>query len=719
MGQAAASNHAEGGIRRTAKGLRRPRASPKQLPQPLAKGIHAQGPNALGALESLAGTYYVTPMQTRTIKTVLAVLVLVAATAGCSGIRSTSRHAAEPGARHGAPPPTTGTDSLSGAFLPLPPDSVAEETEWLIENLAVPIDSLSGAEVPDISDSTAEATRARLPSTEELFDYPVVVNRRVLAWIDAYLGRSRKAFERSLRRSGRYVGMARKIFAEEGVPQDLVFLAHVESGFRYNARSPKRALGLWQFMRGTARLYGLRCDSYVDERLDPEKSTRAAARYLKDLYGEFGDWYLALAAYNAGAGKVRRAIRRARTKDFWKIARTRYLRNETRNFVPAILAATILAKSPGAYGLPEETEPPLSYETVHVDTPTDLRIISRCIDVTVSELQRLNPALLILQTPPGKSGYEVHVPMGKGEQLLAQLSKIPPEKRLVYHRHKVRRGETLGLLARRYGTTVRAIQDANRMGRRTLIRIGQTLLIPSRYWTSADLAEYVWGKGETIRHTVRPGENLALIARHYGTSVKVLQEANGLLNPDRIYAGQVILIPRPKPVTRSPGDSAEETPRPQEQAAKASGLLAQNTTVTAAEDDLGRVPSTVHIVEEARKALASSKPAEPIERPRYHVVRRGETLSEIAAHYGTSVSKLKRWNSIRRADRIYPGQKILLEPPRLAENEVPRRIHVVRRGESLWTIARRYGVSVSDLASWNDIGRSGMIYPGQRLLIYY
>ena len=164
--------------------------------------------------------------------------------------------------------------------------------------------------------------------------------------------------------------MARRIFAEEGIPQDLAAMAHIESGFRHNARSPARALGLWQFMRGTARLYGLRCDSYVDERLDPEKSTRAAARYLRDLYKEFGDWYLAMAAYNTGSGRVARAIRRTGSRDFWHIAGSRYLVNETRNFVPAILSATILSKSPGAYGYTEKTAPPLEYDTVIVDSPT-------------------------------------------------------------------------------------------------------------------------------------------------------------------------------------------------------------------------------------------------------------------------------------------------------------------------------------------------------------
>jgi membrane-bound lytic murein transglycosylase D len=608
---------------------------------------------------------------------------------------------------------------------------IANDADWLIDSLAVLVDPLSipaeaGIEIPDISDSLAAETEARLPSVEELFDYPVVVNRRVLTWIDLYRTKAKRNFERGLRRSGRYLAMARRIFAEEGVPQDLVFLAHVESGFRHNARSSKRALGLWQFMRGTAKLCGLRCDGHVDERLDPEKSTRAAARHLRDLHAQFRDWYLAFAAYNAGAGKVERAIRRSGTRDFWRIAETRFLRNETRNFVPAILAATILAKSPGAYGLTEQTDPPLAYDTVPVDSPTDLRVVAQCCGAPLRDLETLNPALLLLQTPPHADAYEIRVPLGLGERFAKRIAQIPPEERLVNYRHNVRSGETLGLLARRYGTTVRAIQEANGMGRSTLIRAGRTLLIPSRNAAAAGSEDFVWDGETSVKHKVRRGETLSHIAARHGVGVATIQRANNLASRNRIYAGQLLTIPVPRRLPPEPITTAESSAPTKVTAGKATpqsrSMMALNTS-----HNLGRVSSTAHIVEQARQEideqeerLRAARAAAP--KPRTYTVRRGDTLSGIAVRHGVRVSQLRRWNTLRSTYLIYPGDELWVQDPRSAggpaSDEEPRQVHVVRRGDSLWKIAKRYGVRTSDLAEWNGIGRSSTIYPGQKILLY-
>jgi len=645
-------------------------------------------------------------------------------------------------------------------------DSLAADSDWLIDSLAVPADSLAmlrddQGEIPDISDSLAAATQARLPSMSELFDYPVVVNRRVLSYVDFFLGRSRKLFEGGLVRSGRYLDMARQIFHEEGIPQDLVFLAHVESSFKYNARSRARAIGLWQFIRGTAQLYGLRCDAYVDERLDPEKETRAAARYLRDLYATFGDWHLALAAYNTGAGNVTRAIERAGTRDFWRLAETRHLMRETREFVPAILAATILAKSPGAYGLTELTDPPLIYERVTVSAPTDLRVVARLCGATLAELKLLNPALLVLQTPPRGGDYEIRVPAGMGERVAREITQIPPEDRLVFERHAVRRGETLARIAHRYGTTVRAIQDANRMGRSTVIHVGQSLTIPGRFVSDAPLAEVAQGEREPVHHRVRRGETLSRIAARYGVSVTAIQRANRLRSVNRIAVGQSLVIPvphaapavaqaPPRPIEPAPTRSAAGANATGAPLARVSGSLRpQNASC-----DLGRGPSTAHLVEAARQEILTAVPsladpsapalesspvdatATPVVEPKIHRVRRGDTLGRIAERYGTDVAHLMRWNHLRSSRLIYPGQRIkvsapagdggrtdqarLTASPRKAKTSPAspaKRVHIVRRGDSLWRIAQRYGVRLGDLLAWNGLRSAARIYPGQRLLI--
>lgn len=648
-----------------------------------------------------------------------------------------------------------------------PADSLAADSDWLIDSLGVPADSLAmlrdeQGEIPDISDSLAAATQARLPSISELIDYPVVVNRRVLSYVDFFLGRSHRLFEGGLVRSGRYLDMARQIFQEEGIPQDLVFLAHVESSFKHNARSPARALGLWQFIRGTAQLYGLRCDSYVDERLDPEKETHAAARYLRDLYATFGDWHLALAAYNTGAGNVTRAIERAGTRDFWRLAETRYLMRETREFVPAILAATILAKSPGAYGLTELTDPPLVYEKVTVSIPTDLRVVARLCGATLAELKLLNPALLVLQTPPRGGDYEIRVPAGMGERVAREITQIPPEDRLVFERHSVRRGETLAVIAHRYGTTVRAIQDANRLGRSTVIHVGQSLTIPGRYVGDSPLAEVVRGDSEPVHHRVRRGETLSKIASRYGVTAAAIQRANRLRSANRIAAGQSLVIPVPReapalaqapppPVRREAPRTAPPTNATGAPMARVSGSLRpQNASC-----DLGRGPSTAHLVEAARQEILTAVPslANPslesspedatatassslAAKPTIHRVRRGDTLGRIAERYGTDVAHLLRWNKLRSSRIIYPGQKIKVSAPGSARAEQPqvsaspspkastsaavskaKRVHVVRRGDSLWRIAQRYGVRLGDLLAWNGLRSAARIYPGQRLLI--
>ena len=317
--------------------------------------------------------------------------------------------------------------------------------------------------------------KLKLPVTQ----LPLEINGEVMRYI-AYLTspRGRKTFLESLRRLGRYRPMIQRILDEEGIPQELVYLALVESGFQPRAVSRKRAAGLWQFMRLRGREYGLRRTRYYDDRLDPEKATRAAARHLRDLYERLGDWYLAMAAYNAGPARVQRGVRRTGYADFWELSRRKALPRQTRRYVPLILAAIVVASDPQEFGLDEIVEdPPLEYNTIEMTASTHLKLIADILERPLEELRALNPAILRDVAP---AGYPVHVPKGTAGLVLAALSQIPPAYRTAWRIHRVADGETLEEIASLYDTTPGRIAAANG-GEIGAPRSGDLLVIPVGY----------------------------------------------------------------------------------------------------------------------------------------------------------------------------------------------------------------------------------------------
>src|SRR5262249_235237 len=292
-------------------------------------------------------------------------------------------------------------------------------------------------------------------------DLPLTINDYVAGYINYFSTRGRSVFEGAWTRSGRYREMILRIFKEEGIPQDLIYLAQAESGFKPLALSRARARGMWQFMSSRGVGYGLRGRFWVDDRQDPEKATRAAARHLKDLYNQFGDWYLAMAAYNSGPGNVQQAVRRTGYADFWELYKRNVLPAETKNYVPIILAMTIMSKNPVQYGLDAiQPDPPLKYDVVKVDYPIDLRLVSDCVDMPVDQLIELNPSLLRRTTPKDQS-FDLHLPQGSKASYQSAIAAIPAEKRATWRYHTVERGETLAGIARKYHTTERAISQAN------------------------------------------------------------------------------------------------------------------------------------------------------------------------------------------------------------------------------------------------------------------
>ena len=384
------------------------------------------------------------------------------------------------------------------------------------------------------------AAPSRLEDPSKLF--PADVNEQVNDYVEYFTKGGRKHFERWLSRSPRYIPMMKQTFAEHSLPPDLVYLSMIEFGMNPLATSHASAVGLWQFISGTGRRYELRIDRYVDERRDPEKATRAAARYLKDLYEMFGSWDLALASYNAGEGKIGRGVRRYSTENFWEIRKTGYLRNETKNYVPQYLAALIIAKNPAKYGFVNiDYERPLEYEFVPVGGGVSLISVARAAGVSRDDMKSLNPELRRSITPPG-SDYMLKVPTGSGERVKSKLASIRNDSRSENRKvaaagdHRVRRGETLSTIARRYGTTVRAVASANNMRTSDVLQVGTTLDIPGSGKRVAS------GSGDNTVYVVRSGDTLSTISARFETTVRDLMRRNNL-RTSRISIGKRLLVP--------------------------------------------------------------------------------------------------------------------------------------------------------------------------------
>ena len=311
---------------------------------------------------------------------------------------------------------------------------------------------------------------------------PLTVNDAVLGYIHYFSGRGKNTMIAGLRRAGRYRPLVQRILDEEGLPQELIHLAQAESGFLPRAMSRKAAGGMWQFVVWRGREYGLNQTRYSDDRLDPEKATRAAARHLRDLYQKFGDWYLAIAAYDCGPGTIERAIERTGYADFFEMRNRRVLPVETTNYVPIILAMTIMDKNSAEYGLDTVvSDPPLEYDTIELTSPTNLALISDLTNTSAPDLQSLNPALLRGLAP---AGYSLHVPKGTGSYLMAALQMVPAERRASSRMHTVESGETLAAIGKRYRTTASAIAAVNNI-RSASPAVGDRLLIPAAYHDQA------------------------------------------------------------------------------------------------------------------------------------------------------------------------------------------------------------------------------------------
>lgn len=379
-------------------------------------------------------------------------------------------------------------------------------------------------------------------------DLPIEINDRVLGFLDYYQnGRGHGAMEFGLERIGKYQPMIERILKEEGVPLDLIYLCQAESAFEPRAVSRAAAKGMWQFISSRGKEYGLRQTWWIDERSDPEKSTRAAARHLKDLYQMFGDWYLAMAAYNAGPVRVQRALDKTGADNFWTLAEKKALPKETINYVPNILALTIIGKNPEKYGFMVVSAQPVETERVSVDKATDLRVIAEALDMPVEELRNLNTHVLRWTTPPDDPDFQLILPKGYADKFNEQISSLPEAKRVLFREHVVRKGDTLSIIARKYGTSTSQLVQANDLGKTPVLKVGHTLIIPMSESTPPQpvkqaKATTTSASTRTSRYyTIRAGDTLAKIAARFNTSVDKLKTWNHL-STTRLVVGKRLII---------------------------------------------------------------------------------------------------------------------------------------------------------------------------------
>ena len=517
-------------------------------------------------------------------------------------------------------PPSLFTPSELEALFSCDPPAVQTEVSSLPSMLPANGVNPGRLELP-ISDQSNDDFNLEIlpggpPKKGPDFDIPIVINEKVEHFIQYFQTTAKNRFANWLARSEKYIPFMRNVLKETGLPEDLVYLALIESGFNPYAYSRSKASGPWQFIYLTGKRYGLKVNWWVDERRDPEKSTVAAAKYLKDLYDMFECWYLAAAGYNAGEFKIVRAMKRYRTEDFWELTKYPFLKQETKNYVPQMIAAALIAKDPEAYGFTGiEYQEPLRYDKVQVPPLMDLQLIARTADAPLEEIKDLNPELLRGCIPPDEPGYEIRIPYGKRESFLVNLEALQPIERVRLKTHTVKKGETIQRIARLYQVELDPLLEINRLNKGSRMSPGMNLLIP-------------------------------------------------------ISKSQ----PDPKPLL-----AAKKRPEVENR---------------------------------------SPKPQETI-----YTIKKGDTLWSISSELGINIGALSRWNNLHPEKKLMPGDKlkIRLDGSTDTPDETPggksgkEIIYVVKQGDTLWSIAKKYHLTVSDIRGWNHLNGKDQIRPADRL----
>lgn len=605
-----------------------------------------------------------------------------------------------------------------------------------------------------------ESFRVSDPEAPELVDQeleviPDDINPQVMKWLAYFQGKGRPHMERYLARSTRYMTLMKRILRQNGLPEDLIYIALIESGFSSKATSKAAAVGYWQFIKWTGKRYGLEINSLVDERRDPVLSTQAAAEYFKGLYSMFGSWYLAMASYNVGENRVKKEVAKHFTRDFWELARRRRLPRETVNYVPKFIAAKLIAKNPAKYGFTDiEYEKPIEFELVKSDKPLNLRLLSEKMGIEYEEFKRLNPKFRGEIAPlKTTNNLELRVPVGQIQLAMNSMSSAIVEKvELIADAgdtqlYRIRSGDSLYSVARKYRTTVAWLRDVNDIKPGRKLRIGMRIQVPDR-GASRKQKQIIVAKKEKstqvdqekaasnpevvkngiVYYIVQPGDTLSSIADEYDSSIPELRKMNRLSKRSLLKVGTRLKVPKDEGLPQNLDESS-----------------AQSNQVASKENSNSAQPN----------ADKSSD---------QHVVKNGENLVFIAKKYGVTVDALRKANNLQRKSILRVGARLkipsddveqVISPSntdsanrkpaavsrtariervertekkskssrrsavnrQVASQKLKHKVHIVKSGENLTVIAARYRVSLAQIKQKNQIKNLSHLVVGARLLI--
>lgn len=535
-------------------------------------------------------------------------------------------------------------------------------------------DSQTNAAAPGVNPNIKDVESFRLSDAdgpkvvnEELEQIPTEMNPLVEKWISYFQGRGRGHMERYLARSTRYEKLMKKVLRDNGLPEDIFYIALIESGFTSNARSHAAAVGYWQFIRGTGTRYGLEINAFVDERRDPVLATQAAAEYFKGLYSVFGSWYLAMASYNVGENRVKREVMNHYTRDFWELARKKRFPKETINYIPKYIAAKLIAKEPAKYGFEGiDYMAPIEFDHIEVKNPTNLRLMADKMGINYEDFKALNPRYKGEVAPLKGSALSLRIPPGMNEAaMIAANESVVDRVQFVADTgdtqvYRIRSGDSLYTVARKYRTTVAYLRDLNDISRRTKLRVGMKLYVPDRTPAQSRSSTVASVRKGPVKKTpaaspeltqaqaavsndsgrfyiVQSGDSLYTIAQRYSTSVSALQKINNLGRGRMLKVGIKLRLP----------------------SQEADGSEMKDSKKSSLESGMRKVAST------GKRVAVKSKPA--LAKKRVHVVRRGENLSDIAQKYRVSMSDLKVNNKIKNPSKLFVGSRLLIPQAIAAE----------------------------------------------------